>query len=87
MSGARTLDVSELEPPEPMERILVEIEGLGAGEYLRVLHRREPWPLFPMLEQRGFAYSMGVCASPGFVILVWRAADEAAARAAHDAEA
>lgn len=87
MSGVRVLDVSDLAPPEPMERVLAEVERLGAGEYLRVLHRREPWPLFPVLEQRGFAHSMRACATPGFVILVWRAPDAVAAVAARDAEA
>lgn len=83
MSCVRVLDVSELAPPEPMERILVEVESLAPGEYLRVLHRREPWPLFPVLEQRGFGHAMRPCHPPGFAILIWRTTDgiaEAAAR-------
>ena len=82
MSAARVLDVSELAPPEPMERILVELDSLAAGEYLRVLHRREPWPLFPLLEQRGFGHDMRPCQPPGFAILIWRAADNVAEMAA-----
>jgi hypothetical protein len=82
MSAARVLDVSELAPPEPMERILAELDSLAAGEFLRVLHRREPWPLFPLLEQRGFAHAMRPCQPPGFAILIWRATDPVAATAA-----
>jgi uncharacterized protein (DUF2249 family) len=75
----RLLDVSELAPPEPLERILDAAEELRAGERLRVLHRREPWPLFPMLEDRGFAHRMRALNPPGFEILIWRAGDPAAA--------
>lgn len=82
MSAVRILDVSELAPPEPMERILAELESLAAGEYLRVLHRREPWPLFPLLEQRGFRHDMRQRQPPGFAILIWRAADNVAEAAA-----
>ena len=47
------LDVSELEPCEPLERTLAALAGLGSGDYLRVLHRREPRLLFPLLERQG----------------------------------
>ena len=83
MSAVRVLDVSDLAPPEPMERILAALESLAPGEFLRVLHRREPWPLFPLLEQRGFRHDLRACQPPGFAILIWRATDtvaEAAAR-------
>ena len=85
MSAVRLLDVSELAPPEPMERILAEVESLAPGEYLRVLHRREPWPLFPLLEQRGFGYELRPCQPPGFAILIWRAGDGMAEAVARNA--
>ncbi|MBI1732101.1 MAG: DUF2249 domain-containing protein [Gammaproteobacteria bacterium] len=85
MTGIRALDVSALAPPEPMERILAALESLAPGECLRVLHRREPWPLFPLLEQRGFAHAMRPYDPPGFVILIWRADDGKAAEAARNA--
>jgi len=82
LSAIRVLDVSELAAPEPMECILVELESLAPGEYLRVLHRREPWPLFPILEERGFGHELRPCQPPGFAILIWRAADQVAEAAA-----
>lgn len=47
------LDVSELEPCEPLERTLAAITLLETGDYLRVLHRREPHLLYPLLEKAG----------------------------------
>lgn len=66
------IDVSELEPPEPMERILAHLQQLQTGQLLRVRHRREPFPLYPLLEQAGFEY----CCIPAgmeeaFLIYVW----------------
>lgn len=42
----RRLDVSDLEPPEPMERILDALDEMPAEDCLRVRHRREPYPLY-----------------------------------------
>ena len=86
MSGEHLLDVTELEPPEPLERALQAVAALRAGCFVKMLHRREPLLLYPMLEERGFAW----IARPGrdvpFEILIWRAGDadaEAAASAGH----
>ncbi|MDE2313580.1 MAG: DUF2249 domain-containing protein, partial [Elusimicrobia bacterium] len=50
------LDVSGFDPPEPMIRILQEIQGLKAGDMLEVSHHREPVPLYAELEAAGFSY-------------------------------
>ncbi len=50
------LDVSGLEPPEPMVRILQEIQGLKEGETLEVSHHRDPVPLYAQLEEAGFSH-------------------------------
>lgn len=91
MSDAlRVLDVSQLEPPEPLQQALAAIDTLATGVCLCLLHRREPLLLFPMLEQRGFDHL--TCAlppadtgMPAFHIYIWRQHDaraEAAARRA-----
>ena len=74
----QTLDVSDLEPPEPMERILEAIENLGKGDYLRVTHRREPHLIYPMFENMGFAWHTRPGGPVGYEIFVWRQNDEAA---------
>jgi uncharacterized protein (DUF2249 family) len=53
------LDNRDLDPPEPMVRILAAAEKLGPGETLSALLRREPVFLFPQLEKRGFQWLGG----------------------------
>ena len=56
---SRQLDNRDLEPPEPMVRILAAADQLGPGETLSALLRREPVFLFPQLERRGFRWLGG----------------------------
>ncbi len=58
MDEGREVDVRWLEPPEPFERIVAALSTLGAGETLRVLIHREPLPLFTMLRDNGYAYTV-----------------------------
>lgn len=53
------LDNRDLDPPEPMVRILAAAEKLGPGETLSSLLRQEPVFLFPQLEKRGFRWLGG----------------------------
>jgi uncharacterized protein (DUF2249 family) len=53
------LDNRDLEPPEPMVRILAAAEKLRPGETLSALLRREPVFLFPQLEKRGYRWLGG----------------------------
>ena len=52
----RRLDVSRLEPPEPMERILDALDEMPKEDCLRVRHRREPYPLYNILRSMDFAW-------------------------------
>lgn len=47
------LDLSDLPPPEPMQHILAEAEGLEPGKVIFALLSREPLFLFPELTRRG----------------------------------
>jgi uncharacterized protein (DUF2249 family) len=76
------LDVSELEPPEPMLRVLEALEQLGEGRYLRMLHRREPLPLYPRLRELGFYYLTYAGRATPFEVLIWLQTDSRAATAA-----
>ncbi|WP_454625208.1 DUF2249 domain-containing protein [Bradyrhizobium cenepequi] len=53
------LDNRDLDPPEPMVRILAAAENLRPGETLSALLRREPVFLFPQLEKRGYRWLGG----------------------------
>ena len=68
MKAERVLDVSQLEPCEPMERIL---------------HRMEPHPLYPILTREGFAWLTQPGREVPVEISIWRSNDteaEATAR-------
>ena len=78
MSAEHLLDVSGLEPPEPLERALEAAAALPAGGYVRMQHRREPVLLYPLLAERGFRWSTRAGAATAFEIFIWRGADAAA---------
>jgi uncharacterized protein (DUF2249 family) len=67
------LDNRDLDPPEPMVRILGAAEGLKPGETLSALLRREPLFLFPHLEKRGFRWLGGFTADGSIYELTVRA--------------
>ena len=52
------LDLCGLEPPEPIERVLDALSRLQAGDEIRMLIDREPRPLYRILEQNGFEYTV-----------------------------
>jgi len=54
--GRCVLDVRGLEPPQPMVRVLEEIDRLAAGGELEVHHDRRPLFLYPQLDDRGFVH-------------------------------
>lgn len=49
---AKSLDLRDMMPPEPMVRILETIEQMQGGQVLFALLDREPMPLFAELAQR-----------------------------------
>jgi len=51
-----TIDVSELQPPEPMTEILKSLSNLAPLECLKVIHSREPFPLYKKLSESGWDY-------------------------------
>ena len=67
----RALDVSDLEPPEPFERILDALDQLGTGEWLHVRHRREPFPLYSVLQRLGYSWKTERTGDAAFDILIW----------------
>jgi len=69
------LDVSHLEPCEPLERTLEAVAGLAVGDHLRVIHRRDPQLLYPLLERQGFRWITRRGGPAGFEILIWHSAD------------
>ena len=56
---AREMDNRDLDPPEPMVRILAATEEMQPGEVLGALLCREPMFLLPELAKRGHAWRGG----------------------------
>ncbi len=82
MGKEHLLDVRNMELPEPLLRVLAELETLSSGDYLHILSHRDPLLLYPMLDSQGFSYNMQRDAAGIYEILVWQSGDVAAEKAA-----
>ncbi|MDH5473317.1 MAG: DUF2249 domain-containing protein [Gammaproteobacteria bacterium] len=71
-----TLDVHELQPPEPMQKALDALHTLGDGQYLKIIHRMQPFPLYDILTDNGFKYKVTTGKVSAFDIYVWHAKDK-----------
>jgi hypothetical protein len=74
--GLLWLDVGELEPPEPLERILTELRRLPASTALCVQHRREPLPLYPLLAELGFDHQCIQHPTGAVTLYIWPQHDQ-----------
>jgi TusA-related sulfurtransferase len=70
------VDARGLEPPEPLERVLQALELLRPGQGIRLLLHREPFPLYPLLAERGYRHDTTMETDGSYVILIrpaqWR---------------
>ena len=82
MTVERVLDVSDLAPPEPLERALEAVRELPPGGYVRMLHWREPLLLYPLLEEQGLRWTTRAGRETAYEILIWRRGDAEAEAAA-----
>lgn len=67
----QSIDVSDLEPPEPLEVILDSLADLPSGDWLRVRHRRDPVPLYRMLRDMGYSWDTTCVSTEHFEIVIW----------------
>lgn len=82
MGMEHLLDVRNMELPEPLLRVLPELESLSPGDYLRVLCHRDPVLLYPMLDTQGFSCKRKQDSAGMYEILIWQSGDVAAEQAA-----
>lgn len=66
------LDARELEPPEPLMHTLEALSELAEGQRLRVLLRREPYPLYSILQRENYQYETDFTAEEGCAVVIWR---------------
>ena len=69
------LDVSDLEPCEPLQLSLAAALALETGQYVRIMHRREPFPLYELLAEKGFTWYTRPGKQTAFEVWVWIAED------------
>lgn len=75
------VDARDLEPPAPLELVLQTLPRLRPGQTLRLLLPREPFPLYPILAERGFSHDTRMEADGSYAVLIRRrdpASDQAA---------
>ena len=70
-----TLDVMDLEPPEPFERVTEALGKLEPGQYIRIDLRRRPMLLYPWLAEHNFAERTQQIDDDIYRVLIWSASD------------
>ncbi len=81
MAKEIVLDVHELQPPAPMEQALEAIDKLVEGEYIKIIHRMQPFPLYNILFDNGFKHLVKDGTVSTYDIYIWRAIDKEAEEA------
>jgi uncharacterized protein (DUF2249 family) len=71
------VDARWLEPPEPMEKVMQTLALLRPGQSIRLLLHREPFPLYPLLAERGYQHDSRMQADGSYVILIRQASPAA----------
>ena len=75
-----TLDARDLAPPEPFDKATAILRQLQPGQYLRMLHRRVPYPLFEFCQALSLAYTVTEDAAGACEVIIYFSADEQALR-------
>ncbi|MDP1633920.1 MAG: DUF2249 domain-containing protein [Gallionellaceae bacterium] len=70
----RQLDVRWLQPPEPFEHIMRALQQLPPDTTLLVHIHREPFPLYDVLRDEGYAWQTAALADGCFDIRISRPA-------------
>ena len=64
------IDARWLEPPEPLEKVMATLSLLRPGQSIRLLLHREPFPLYPLLAERGYGHDTSGQPDGSYVILI-----------------
>ncbi|MDZ7585341.1 MAG: DUF2249 domain-containing protein [Thiobacillus sp.] len=70
------IDARWLRPPEPMEMVLQALDQLRPGQSIRMLLHREPFPLYPLLAEKGYRHATEMEADGSYVILIRQAGED-----------
>jgi hypothetical protein len=75
-----TLDARDMAPPEPFDKATAILRQLQPGQYLRMLHRRVPYPLFEFCRAMSLDYAVNEDAAAACEIIIYFPDDEQALR-------
>jgi uncharacterized protein (DUF2249 family) len=67
-----TIDARDMEPPEPFVVTMEALDLLGAGQTLKLILLREPFPLYRALQKQGFTHRTEITPQGTIEILIWR---------------
>ena len=84
MGQEHFLDATELEAPAPLQVALAALDSLPNGDYLRLLIKRDPIFLYPLLLVQGFEHKTHSRSQENYEVLIWRKGDQEAEQAVHD---
>lgn len=83
MSNEIILNVSELPAPLPMEMALDALDQLSQGQYIKMIHRMQPHPLYNILFETGYKYKH-IMSDDLIEIYIWKATDKIAEQRAKE---
>lgn len=83
MNSEIILDVSLLPPPLPMEMAMDAMEKIEPGQYIKMIHRMQPHPLYTLLFENGYKYKT-LPKEELFEIYIWKAVDKVAEQLVKD---
>ncbi len=66
----KEIDVRDFPPCEPLELSLKAAQALKDSEQVRIIHKQIPYPLFEILNTRGYQYMLEEKASDLFHIII-----------------
>lgn len=72
MDEPRIIDARYLPPPEPFVKAMEALDTIQPGELLKLLLFREPFPLYKVLDEHGFAREVSIQPDGTYEILIWR---------------
>jgi len=62
----------ELEPPEPMVKVIEAVNNMAAHEAVLMVHRKMPRLLFSKLDELGFSHEVTEESEGLIKLLIWR---------------
>lgn len=66
------VDCREMIPPEPFTAVTQAMAKLGVGESVLMVHRRQPYPLYAMLNELEYPFEVVIISDGEFHITIQR---------------